>query len=208
MTALIAETVKLIALHAEWTFPVMFLIAFGESFVFLSLLFPGTAIMIAAGLLVPNGTIPLVPLLCGAISGAVVGDGISWWLGRRYGHHLTARWPFTSHPQLLAGGENLFRRLGTASVFIGRFLGPFRATIPLVAGIMKMRAGPFWFANIASALIWAPALLLPGSLVLWVAEASHLSKDWKIIIGAGVLLIIAALVWMVRKFELFWLRSD
>jgi len=208
MTALIAATVQFIALHATWTFPVMFVIAFGESFVFLSLLFPGTAIMIAAGLLVPHGTVPLVPLLCGTISGAVVGDGISWWLGKRYGHHLTARWPFSSRPELLAGGENLFRRFGTASVFLGRFLGPLRATIPLVAGIMKMRAGRFWFANIASALIWAPALLLPGSLVLWVAEAAQVSRDWKIAIGAGALLVIAALILAVRKLELSWFNAD
>ncbi len=208
MTALIATTVGFISQHAAWTFPVMFVIAFGESFVFLSLLFPGTAIMIAAGLLVSHGTIPLVPLLSGAISGAVIGDGCSWWLGKHYGHHLTARWPFTRHPELLAGGESLFRRFGTASVFIGRFLGPFRATIPLVAGIMKMRAGRFWFANIASALIWAPALLLPGRIVLWVAETAQVSKDWKIAIGAGVLLVIAALVLAMRKLELSWFKAE
>ena len=49
MTGLINATVHFIALHAVWTFPVMFITAFGESFVFLSLLFPGTTIMLAAG---------------------------------------------------------------------------------------------------------------------------------------------------------------
>lgn len=53
MTHYIETIVSFIGQHAEWTFPVMCATAFGESFVFLSLLFPGTSIMVAAGLLVP-----------------------------------------------------------------------------------------------------------------------------------------------------------
>lgn len=54
--------------HAGWTFPVMFVTAFGESVVFLSLLFPGTSTMVAAGPLVPGGTLHLrsPPLVCGS----------------------------------------------------------------------------------------------------------------------------------------------
>ncbi len=115
----IETIVTFIGQHSEWTFPVMFVTAFGESFVFLSLLFPGTSIMIAAGLLVPGGTLHLLPLLSGAILGAVLGDSVSWWLGRRYGHLLGQRWPFSRHPELLVQGERFFRRFGLASVFVG-----------------------------------------------------------------------------------------
>ncbi|HHH39751.1 MAG TPA: phosphatase PAP2 family protein, partial [Sedimenticola sp.] len=48
------------------------------------------------------------------------------------------------------------------SVAIGRFFGPVRAVIPLVAGMMEMPPGRFFVANLASALVWAPAYLLPG----------------------------------------------
>lgn len=46
----------------------MFVTAFGESVVFLSLLFPGTSTMVAAGPLVPGGTLHLrsPPLVCGS----------------------------------------------------------------------------------------------------------------------------------------------
>ena len=37
-----------------------------------------------------------------------------------------------------------FERHGGKSVFIGRFLGPIRAVIPLAAGIMQMPRGRFW----------------------------------------------------------------
>ncbi|WP_374200838.1 DedA family protein, partial [Inquilinus sp. Marseille-Q2685] len=44
----------------------------------------------------------------------------------------TGIWPFTRHPQMLRTGRDFFHRWGGISVFIGRFLGPVRAVIPLV----------------------------------------------------------------------------
>jgi len=204
MSSYVGSLVTFIAHHAEWAFPIMFITAFGESFVFLSLLFPGTALMVAAGLLVPDGTLPLFPLLSGAILGAVLGDGVSWQLGRRYGHLLDNRWPFTRRPDLMTRGTAFFQKYGVAGVFIGRFFGPLRATIPLVAGIAKMRPMPFWFANIVSALIWGPALLLPGSAVVLFANRLPVAGPWKIVIGAALLCAAAALAWLTHR---MWSKS-
>ena len=195
----IAAIVTFIGQHAEWTFPVMFVTAFGESFVFVSLLFPGTSIMIAAGLLVPGGTLHLAPLLSGAILGAVLGDSVSWWFGRRYGHLLDEHWPFRQHPELLAQGETFFRRFGLASVFVGRFFGPLRATIPLLAGIAKMPPRPFWLSNIASAFIWAPALLLPGSAVVLLLDHLPASGFWKIVLGGLLLVLLVDAAWLIDR---------
>ena len=51
------------------------------------------------------------------------------------------------------------------SVFIGRFVGPVRALVPLVAGMLGMKPMQFAIANIASAIGWAPAYMLPGILL-------------------------------------------
>jgi membrane protein DedA with SNARE-associated domain len=191
--------VNFIAHHAEWAFPIMFITAFGESFVFLSLLFPGTALMVAAGLLVPDGTLHLFPLLSGAILGAVLGDAVSWHLGRRYGHLLDNRWPFTRRPDLLTRSTAFFEKYGMAGVFIGRFFGPLRATVPLVAGIAKMRPVPFWIANVSSALIWGPALLLPGSAIVLVANRLPVAGHWKIVIGAVLLAGTGLVAWIAHR---------
>lgn len=173
--------------------------AFGESFVFLSLLFPGTSITVAAGLLVPGGTLHLMPLLSGSILGAVLGDAVSWWLGRRYGHLLESRWPFSRHPELLAQGLMFFRRFGLASVFIGRFFGPLRATIPLLAGIAEMNPLLFWLSNIASAIIWAPALLLPGSAISFLITLIPVSSTLKLFTGGILLALFGAAAWAVKR---------
>ena len=199
MADIAASVTAFIASHAAWTFPIMFIVSFGESFVFLSLLFPGTAVLVAAGLLVPDGTLHLVPLLAGSILGAVLGDAVSWHLGRRYGHLLDHRWPFTRHPDLIPRATKFFERYGVASVFLGRFFGPLRATIPLVAGIAKMPALPFMLSNAGSALIWAPALLLPGSAAVIVSDRLSARGPFAIAVGMAVLAVFAALTWLVHR---------
>ncbi len=204
MSNYVASLVTFIAHHAGWAFPIMFVTAFGESFVFLSLLFPGTALMVAAGLLVPDGTLPLFPVLSGAILGAVLGDGVSWQLGRRYGHLLDNRWPFTRRPDLMTRATAFFERYGLASVFLGRFLGPLRASIPLVAGIAKMPPLPFWIANITSALIWAPAVMFFGSALVLLARYLPVSGPWKIAIVAAALFAATVLGWLTHR---VWSKS-
>jgi len=60
----------------------------------------------------------------------------------------------------------LFHKWGTWAIFIGRFMGPLRATVPLVAGMSELEFWPFMIANTVSALIWAYVLLAPGAAIL------------------------------------------
>jgi membrane protein DedA with SNARE-associated domain len=165
MDHLAQDLLDFVVAHRDWAVVVMFITAFGESFAFLSLLFPGTTLLIAAGALIKAGTLPYAPLMLGAIAGAVAGDAVSYWLGRRFGGALARVWPFTHNPSLLPNGILFFERHGGKSVFIGRFFGPIRAVIPLTAGIMRMPPVRFYTATVASALVWAPMLLFAGDLI-------------------------------------------
>src|SRR5438105_15712534 len=121
----------LIKTHQGWAIAIMFVTAFGESLAFISLLFPGTTLLIAAGTLVKTGTLHYLPVMIGAIAGAVLGDSVSYWIGRRFGGGIARLWPFSGNPALLPNGMRFFERYGGTSVFIGRFFGPVRAVIPL-----------------------------------------------------------------------------
>jgi membrane protein DedA with SNARE-associated domain len=186
--------------HRSWAIAIMFITAFGESFVFLSLLFPGTTLLIAAGTLIKSGTLPFLPVMVGAILGAVFGDSISYWIGRRFGGGIARLWPFSRNPKLLPSGIQFFERHGGKSVFIGRFFGPIRAVIPLAAGIMRMPRGRFWIANIVSALVWAPMLLLVGDAVGEAGDRLIGSASTVILVFGGLTLVgIAGVVWAVLR---------
>jgi len=202
------DFVAFIKLHGAWAGPAMFVVSFGESFVGLSLFFPGTTIMIVAGTLVrwpfnPHGVLDVWPLLIGGILGAVMGDAISFWVGRRFGHLLEKHWYFVRHPDLLPRGYRFFERFGTASVFVGRFFGPVRAAIPLVAGIMEMRWRQFWIANIGSALIWAPALLFLGTSFRVILRALGLRHGAPMTLAIGAAIVLAALMGVAYHSGLF-----
>lgn len=175
MDNLIHPIVAFIGAHPGWAVFVIGATAFGESFVFFSLVFPGTAILIAAGALVTAGVLdPVSTIISGGI-GAILGDAVSFWIGQRFGPVVPRFWPFRTRPRALALGIGFFERYGWASVFIGRFFGPLRAVIPLAAGMMQMPTLPFYAANCLSAAVWAPALVLSGALL-----GGALSSGWSI----------------------------
>jgi membrane protein DedA with SNARE-associated domain len=200
MENLVQPTLDFISAHSGWAFPVMFVTSFGESFAFVSLLFPGTSILIVAGTLMSTNSLPFWPVLAGAVIGAVLGDSVSFWLGHRYGGAIGRVWPFTRNPNLLPNGIRFFARHGGKSVFIGRFFGPVRAVIPLVAGIMRMPRGRFWFANVTSALVWAPMLLFAGDAIGDVGDRVIGSGSTVLLVFGGLTVLgIVGVVWAMVK---------
>lgn len=133
-------------------------------FAFVSLVVPGSVILAAAGALVGSGQLAFWPLLLGAVPGAVMGDAISYWLGRHYGDRIQRVWPFTRHPALLTRRLAFAGQHGGKSVFLGRFFEPVRAVVPLAAGMLALQPARFWAANVGSALLWAPIVLAAGFL--------------------------------------------
>ena len=187
--------------YSRWTLAIIFLISFGESFAFVGFLFPGTAILIAAGTLIPTGIIPLWPVLIGSVMGATFGDFISYGIGYRFGPVLETHWPFATHPNLLAKGQTLFEKHGALSIFVGRFLGPVRAVVPLVAGSLQMPVERFLIANIVSAIIWAPALIFAGWLTVTAIGGLRLTKEVKLSIGIGIFIAVGVCLAVARRYR-------
>lgn len=145
-----------------WVTGTIFLTSLLESVAMAGLLVPGVAILFAVAVLAGKAGIPAAEILAWGAVGAVLGDSFSFWLGRRLRGRLHRVWPFRRYPEMIRRAENLFLRHGGKSVVIGRFVGPVRPVIPLVAGAFSMPARRFGVVNVASALAWAPAYLLPG----------------------------------------------
>jgi membrane protein DedA with SNARE-associated domain len=145
-----------------WALPVVFALAFGESLAFLSLLIPAWAILVAIGALINASGIVFWPIWVAASLGAAAGDWLSYWFGYKFKDPIANIWPLSRHPTLLPRGHAFMEKWGILGIFIGRFFGPLRASVPLIAGILEMSYWQFQFANFASAFVWAYVLLKFG----------------------------------------------
>jgi len=196
MDELARQILEFIQQHQGWAGPILFVTAFGESLAIVNIFVPGTAILIAAGALIPLGAVDPLTAIVWSIPGAVLGDSLSYWIGRRFAPYLPRIWPFTKHPDMLPRGEAFFHKYGVWSVAIGRWFGPVRAVIPLTAGCMNMKPLPFQIANIGSALLWSPSVLAFGALA-GTALRDYQEPSFVII---GVLLALALAMWIWRRF--------
>lgn len=150
--------------HEAWAPPIVFLLAFGESLAFIALLVPATVILWGIGALIGVTGIEFWPLWLAASLGAALGDWVSYWLGYHYHERIARMWPLSKDPRLLARGHAFFEKWGIAGVFIGRFFGPLRATVPLAAGACMMPQVRFQIANWTSAVLWGAATLGAGAM--------------------------------------------
>jgi membrane protein DedA with SNARE-associated domain len=162
---MIQAVLEFIRTHAAWAPGIVFVLAFGESLAFISLLVPAWGALVAIGYLIGPSGINFWPVWVAAALGAAFGDWLSYWIGVKLGPAVAHVWPLSRHPELLPRGERFMARWGVLGIFIGRFFGPLRASVPLVAGIFAM---PFWrfqIANFASAFVWAAVLLTLGDVM-------------------------------------------
>lgn len=176
--------------YAGW---VVFSVALAESLAIVGILVPGVIVLVGAGVLIGTGVLDFWTMCAWAVAGAIIGDGLSYWIGHHF-EYLTGRWRwFKLHPDHLEKGIHFFEKYGDISVALGRFFGPIRAIVPLVAGLMRMPPKRFFIANVLSALVWAPAYLAPGMVLGEIGESGDL-RYWLFPIAAIGLIVT---VWMV-----------
>jgi len=148
--------------NEAWAVPIVFALAFGESLAFISLLIPAWGALVAIGALIGTSGISFWPIWVSASVGAAVGDWVSYWVGLKLEHTVAHVWPLSRHPDLIPRGEAFMKKWGIPGIFIGRFFGPLRASVPLIAGIFEMPYWRFQLANFTSAFVWAWVLLKLG----------------------------------------------
>ncbi|HRP97245.1 MAG TPA: VTT domain-containing protein [Rhodocyclaceae bacterium] len=177
--------------NPRWAYLAVFLVAAGESLIVVGLVLPGAVLMFGFGALVAAGAIGLGPTLAWAAAGAIVGDGLSFWIGRHFHQRLRIVWPFNRHAALINRGVDFFHHHGVKSVVLARFIGPVRPIVPAVAGMLDMPPRRFFAANVGSALLWAPAYTLPG-VVFGAALGLAAEVAGRL---AALMVVLVALVW-------------
>jgi undecaprenyl-diphosphatase len=151
-------------LNPNWLLFSIFFISFIESLALAGIIIPGVLLLFLVATVAGHLDFAISTVLIAGFAGAILGDGISFYLGRYFKDSIPNYWPFSRYPDALESGRHFFYRHGGKSVMLGRFIGPIRPVLPLIAGMLGMSQVRFAAFNATSALLWAPFYLMPGYL--------------------------------------------
>ncbi len=182
---LAVQTPDILAQYQQWVdwfgrYPVLlticlFALTFAETLAVLGIFLPGMALIGVVSLIAGGGALPLWQALLAAWLGGTLATWTSYLLGRHYHARIRDLRPFRARPLILARSERWFYDYGMVSVFVGRFVGPLRAVISMVAGMADMSWRRFLVADLLSGILWSPFVILPFFIV-GAAAASRIDR--------------------------------
>jgi len=163
---------------------------------------PGETVTLLGGYAAGSGQLSLAGVMGAAAGGAILGDNIGYWVGRRAGWGLILRVGrlLRQSPEQLERLRSRFLRHAGTSVLLGRFVAVLRVIAGPMAGAVGMPWPRFAFFNAAGAVLWA------GSMVslAWVGGRwipfDRMVKG-VVEFGLGALVLVVVLLLVPRLFD-------
>ena len=181
---------------------VAFFAALLETTIGIGLILPGSTLILFLGALSGRGYFDFGDLLWFAVIGAVLGDNVNYYVGKKYGAQWIKDGVWLLKPKHLEKGRIFFNAHGAKSVCLGRFIPSVKEIVPFFAGSVRMRQRTFFIWNVLGATGWGFEWVGAGyvfSHSLKLAQA-WLSRAGFFLIGLVALFIIFYLMkWVVAK---------
>jgi membrane protein DedA with SNARE-associated domain len=165
----------------------------------LGLPIPSVPTMMVAGALAAAGRINGIATFALCVAASLLADVLWFWAGRRFGYPvLRFLCKVSLSPDTcVRETEGIFERWGFFSVILSKFVPGFSTVAPPIAGALKMPAGAFVVASIASAALWVGAAMGVGLVfsrqidvaLAWMTENAGLA-------ASGVAIVVAAYIAM------------
>ncbi|WP_138758152.1 DedA family protein [Modestobacter altitudinis] len=158
---------------------------------------PSEAVLGAAGVLINDGRLSVVPVVLFATLGSVVGALVLYWVGRALGprrsHAFLDRLPLVATEDVDRTFE-WFERHGRSAVFFGRMVPIVRSFVSVPAGVVKMPLPQFLAFTTAGSLIWNSVLIGLG-----VAAGDFVEANLHYLDYAVVAAVVLGVGWFVYK---------
>jgi membrane protein DedA with SNARE-associated domain len=158
---------------------------------------PSEAVLGAAGVLIDDGRMSVVPAILCATLGSVVGAVVLYLVGRALGERRSRA--FLDRLPLV-GTEDVdrtfewFARHGRPAVFFGRMVPIVRSFVSVPAGVVRMPWPQFLLFTAAGSLVWNTALIGLG-----VAAGDFVRANLHYLDYAVVAVVVLAVGWMVLR---------
>ena len=166
---------------------------------------PGETILLAAGFFASRGNLSVVVVAAVAAAGAILGDNLGYWVGRKLGRSLVIKYGkyIWLTEKRFADMERFFERHGAKTVGVARFIAGFRVFTALFAGASHMAWRRFLFFNAVGGLVWATVITAVG---YFFGHSWALMERW--VKGGGLILAGAVVViWLVFRLTRRYART-
>jgi membrane protein DedA with SNARE-associated domain len=175
---------------------------FGYLAVFVGTFLEGETVLALGGVAAAYGYLSFPGVVAVAVLGAFLGDQCCFYLGRRYGHRVLARFPSLAAkaPRV----QELLRRWDAPVVILLRFLYGLRIAGPMVIGSCGISPWRLAFFNFIGTLLWAPLVASIGYLAgqaldLWVGRLRHVQIAALMAIVLAVVIGWLVILWRRRR---------
>ena len=170
---------------------------YGYYAVFLGTFLEGETILVMAGFAAHRGHLSLPWVMVVAFAGSLLGDQFFFFLGRRHGAALLARFPQLR--KRATTFERLLHDYHAPLIVVVRFLYGLRIVGPIVIGMSQVPAYRFIIFNVTGAIIWAIAIAGAGYLFghaigLLLHDIQHYE-----VAALGAVALAGAIVWLVYR---------
>ncbi len=128
--------------------------------VFFGSLLEGETVLVLAGFGAHRGYLDFLAVVAVAWLGAVLGDQFYFWLGRRHGRGVMARWP--RRAKAIRRALDLIERHPGKVIVAMRFAWGLRTALPIAIGMSGVSRMRFLLLNVLSAALWAPIVAGAG----------------------------------------------
>ena len=169
--------------------------------IFIGTFLEGETVLGLGGVAAAYGYLSFGGVMAVAVIGAFLGDQTAFFIGRRYGNRVLARFPaFAAKAPRV---QELVRRWDAPAVIVLRFLYGLRIAGPIVIGSCGISPWRLAFFNFIGVLIWAPLVTGIGyfagqALEAWIGRMRHVQ-----IVALMAVVLVAVICWMV----IVWRRT-
>ena len=146
-----------------WVYAGLFFIVFAETGLAIGFFLPGDSLLVVAGLFAAAGKMNLWLLLVLLFVGAVVGDAVGYYSGKKVGPAIFNR-PKSRffNPEHLRKAHGFYEKHGGKTIIIARFVPIVRTFAPIVAGAADMSYKQFAVYNVVGGFAWVTSMLFAG----------------------------------------------
>jgi membrane-associated protein len=142
-------------------------IIFAETGLFFGFFLPGDSLLFIAGILCESQFemsvwVLVVMLVVAATAGTTVGYGFGRWAER---YLKNRRENFFYKKRYLDMAQEFYQKYGMMAFVLGRFLPVVRTFVPILAGMVRIAFGRFFFFNLVGASVWIVVMVLAGHLL-------------------------------------------